>query len=313
MFFRFLYIALILLTTSGYSQSMHKYHYTGSDGQRVYLPLGKVSFADKVAHFRIGYPKPISIFRDSSQALYQPDYKGYNSPDFISLGCKGSIILKFTDNGFMNMKGHDLIVFEVGPSRERSLVEVSTDGREWHTAGITQGGTSKLEFDDRKIDPNLIFYYVRIRDVKDECTGKSAGADIDAVAAINSVIRLTVNADVLFDVAEHKLKSSAKETLDSLANAINVVGKATILIEGHTDSDGEEEYNMKLSENRCNSVRRKLQKLLSSQGTYHFEIKPYGENNPRVENSSEENKQINRRVEIMVLPPKDYFDSIPDK
>jgi outer membrane protein OmpA-like peptidoglycan-associated protein len=212
----------------------------------------------------------------------------------------------------MNMKGDDLIVFEVGPSKERSLVEVSTDGRKWLTAGITQGGTSKIDFDDRKIDPNLVFYYVRIRDMKDECTGKSAGADIDAVAAINSVIRLTVNADVLFDVADHKLKPSAKETLDSLAKAINVVEKATILVEGHTDSDGEEEYNIRLSENRSNSVRKKLQKLLSRDGEYHFEIKAYGEQKPRVENSTEENKQINRRVEIMVLPSQHYFESLPD-
>jgi outer membrane protein OmpA-like peptidoglycan-associated protein len=149
--------------------------------------------------------------------------------------------------------------------------------------------------------------------MKDECTGNSAGADIDAVAAINSVLRLTINADVLFDVDEYTLKSSAKQTLDSLAASINVVENATILIEGHTDSDGDTEYNMKLSEDRCNSVRDKLHTLLSGQGTYHFEIKPYGESKPRVENTTEVNKQINRRVEIMVLPSRDYFESLPDK
>ena len=312
MYSRFFHIALILLATTCIAQTEAKFNYTGSDGKRIYLPLGKVSFADSVISFHMGFPRPNKIFRDSTQTLNRPNYQGYNSPDFLSLGCKGSLILKFSDNGFMNLLGPDLAIFEVGPARERALVEVSEDGQKWYTAGITKGGTSKIEFSDRNIDPNKIFYYVRLRDLKDECTGKSAGADIDAVAAINSVIKLTINADVLFDVDEYNLKSTARQTLDSLAKAIKVVDKGTILIEGHTDSDGEDEYNFKLSENRCKSVHKKLEKLLAA-GDYHFVIRAHGESRPRVENSSDENKQINRRVEIMVLPPRDYFESFAEE
>jgi len=301
-----------LLSQSGFAQIPQKYYYSGSDGTRVYFPLGKISFADTVLKFRMGFPRPLTKYRDSSQCLSKPNYMKYSSPDFVSLGCKGDIIVGFTDNGFMNLKGPDLYVFEVGPSRERTLVEISADARKWYTAGIISGGTSKIDFAEKNIDSTIIFYYVRLRDLKDECSGKSAGADIDAIGAINSVMKLTVNADVLFDVGQYGLKSTAKSTLDSLANAISSIENATILIEGHTDSDGDEEYNLTLSENRCNAVRRKLMRLTRKSGKYTFNIQAYGESKPRIENSSEANKQINRRVEIMVLPPKDYFDSIPD-
>lgn len=309
MYFRLFHIVLILLGARCFAQPEARFNYTGSDGHRIYLPLGKVSFADSVVAFNMGFPRPITIFRDSTQALNRPNYKGYNSPDFVSLGCKGSLVLKFNNNGFMDLLGPDLAVFEVGPARERALIEVSEDGEKWYAAGMTEGGTSKVDLSNSGIDPNKIFYYVRITDLKDECTGKSAGADVDAIAAINSVLRLSVNADVLFDVDEYNLKSSARQTLDSLARAIRVVEKGTILIEGHTDSDGEEEYNLELSENRCRSVHKKLESMLVEHGDYHFEIRAYGESKPRVKNTSDENKQINRRVEIMVLPPRDYFES----
>ncbi len=310
---RLFYIFLLLLAYTGFAQPEQKFNYTGSDGKRIYLPLGKVSFADSIVEFRMGFPKPKTIFRDSTQALHKPNYQGYNSPDFVSLGCKGSLTLKFNNNGFMNLLGPDLAIFEVGPARERSLVEVSEDGVEWFVAGMTKGGTTKMDFDNSKVDPNKIFYYVRISDLKDECTGKSAGADIDAVAAINSVIKLTVNGDVFFDVDKYTLKPSAKKTLDSIAGTIKIVEKATILIEGHTDNDGEEEYNMELSRNRCNSVHMKLKELLASAGEFQFEVRAYGESQPKVENSSDENKQVNRRVEIMVFPPSDYFESFAEE
>jgi len=313
-FTRYLFIALltVLLSQFAVAQIPQKYYYTGSDGTRVYFPMGKISFADTVLKFSMGFPRPRSKYRDSSQCLSKPNYMKYSSPDFVSLGCEGNIILGFTDNGFMNLKGPDLYVFEVGPSRERTLIEISSDGRNWLTAGITSGGTSKIDFSKKNIDSTIVFHYVRLRDLKDECSGKSAGADIDAVGAINSVMKLTVNADVLFDVDQYKLKSTAKSTLDSLAEAISTIENATILIEGHTDSDGDEEYNLKLSEDRCNAVRKKLERLTRKNGNYTFRIQAFGESKPRMINTSEENKQTNRRVDIMVLPPEEYFDTIPD-
>lgn len=281
--------------------------------ESIYLPLGKISFADSIVHFRMGDPPPLKKYTDSQQSLHEPDYKYYEDATFLSLGCKGSLTVAFTNNGFMNLPGNDLYIFEVGPTREAAKIEISQNGTDWIYAGTIAGGKSIIDLDNQHISPDIVFYYLRITDLKDLCKSKSAGADIDAVGAINSVIKLTINADVLFDVAKFNLKKSANKTLDSLSNIIRQVDKATILVEGHTDSDGTDEYNYELSKNRCRSVIKKLKFLFRNNFNYDYEAISYGETKPKVDNDTDSNKQINRRVEITVLPPKDYYDSILKK
>jgi len=74
-----------------------------------------------------------------------------------------------------------------------------------------------------------------------------------------------------------------------------------VSINGHTDSDGKDAYNLKLSLNRAFAVKSYL--------TSNYSISPsllkvvgYGEGLPLVPNNSQANKQINRRVEIVTLP-----------
>ena len=278
--------------------------------ESIYLPLGKISFADKLIEYKVGTPPPIQKYRDSIQCLHEPNYKNYQTPNFISLGCGGSLTVEFTDNGFMNLPGDDLYLFEVGPSKEPAKVEISQNGNDWIYAGKIAGGKSSIDLSKAGIDDETVFYFLRITDLKDLCKSKSAGADIDAIGAINSVIKLTIDADVLFDVARYDLKETAKKGLDSLAESIRQVDKATILVEGHTDSDGDDSSNMLLSENRCISVKNRLIEIFGENSLYEFEVKPYGETKPRFPNDTEENKQQNRRVEVTVLPPKDYYDSL---
>jgi outer membrane protein OmpA-like peptidoglycan-associated protein len=281
--------------------------------ESIYLPLGKISFADSLISYRVGFPTPIQKYRDSTQCLDEPNYKRYLIPNFISLGCGGEIVVKFTDNGFMNLKGNDLYIFEVGPSREPAFVEISENGLDWIYAGKISGGKSSIDLTDANIDKETVFYYLRVTDLKTLCKSKSAGADIDAIGAINSVIKLTIHGDVLFDVAEFELKESSKNALDLLVTTIRKIDKATILVDGHTDDDGSEEYNLELSEMRCKTVVEKLKNLFDENTSYDYEIRPFGESKPRAPNTDPENKQLNRRVEITVLPPKDYFESLPDK
>ncbi len=278
--------------------------------ESIYLPLGKISFADKLVEFKVGSPVPVKKYRDSLQCLHEPNYRNYQTPNFLSLGCSGSLTVEFTDNGFMNLPGEDLYLFEVGPSQEAAKIEISQNGTDWMYAGKIAGGKSSLDLSNVGIDTETVFYFLRITDLKQLCKSKSAGADIDAIGAINSVIKLTINADVLFDVAKYDLKETAKQSIDSLKTSIERVDKATILIQGHTDSDGDELLNMALSENRCISVKDRLMLIFGENSQYEYEIKPYGESKPRVPNDSEENKQQNRRVEITVLPPKTYYDSL---
>jgi len=285
--------------------------YYKTDRQKtVYLPLGKISFADTIVEFNIGQPLPIEKYRDSSQCLHEPNYKNYQTPNFVSLGCGGSLTVKFTDNGFMNLPGDDLYIFEVGPSKETATIEISQDGQDFIFAGKISGGKSSLELSDVGIDSETVFYYVRITDLKEVCRSISAGADIDAIGAINSVMEITIDADVLFDVAKYDLKETAFQKLDSLSKIIKIVDKATLLFEGHTDSDGDEVSNMRLSLNRSLSVKSYLEALFGKEAQYDYKIHAFGESKPRVPNDSKVNKQQNRRVEIKVLPPEDYYENL---
>lgn len=309
--FRFLPFLILLLSGSVlFSQNKDKNYYRIDRYDRVYLPLGKISFADKVVAYKVGDPAPLKKYQDSSQCLHEPNYNNYHTPNFVSLGCGGSLIVEFTDNGFMNLPGDDLYIFEVGPSRESAQIDISENGTDWIFAGKIAGGKSSIELSDAGINEETVFYFLRITDLKDICKSISSGADIDAIGAINSVIRLTINADVLFDVAKYDLKDTAQNSLDSLSKIIKKVDKATILIEGHTDSDGSDELNMELSKNRCLSVKERLSEIIGEHSGYDYEVIPYGETKPKVPNDSDSNKQINRRVEITVLPPKDYYEGI---
>src|SRR5690554_6177588 len=307
---KFLILLYLLLSGSiQFAQNITGKYYKIDRYDKVYLPMGEISFADRLVTYQVGHPAPNKKYRDSTQVLHEPNYSNYHTPNFASLGCGGILVVEFTDNGFMNLPGDDIYIFEVGPSREAAKVEISEDGEDWLYAGLITGGKSPIDLSDVGIDEDTVFYFLRITDLKSLCRSISAGADIDAIGAINSVIQLSVEADVLFDTSKYELKESAQIKIDSLVQDIRKVDKATILIEGHTDSDGSEEMNLELSKNRSLSVKQRLSDVLDS-SKYDFEIQFFGEGSPKVPNDTDTNKQTNRRVEIMVLPPKEYYESL---
>jgi len=310
--FIFFFWIFLLSTVWNYIYSQSGKTYVINRHKSIYIPLGEISFADSIVNFSLGNPLPYKKFRDSSQALNEPNYITYDKPRYVSLGCKGSLIVAFTDNGFMNLQGNDLYVFEVGPSKESAIVEISENGKDWIFAGNITGGESIIDLEDQNITSDKIFYYVKIIDQKGVCNSKTAGADIDAIGAINCVIKLTFRSELLFDFDKYELRPSSDLILKELSETIKKVKSATILIDGHTDSDGKGEYNLALSQKRCLSVEKELKLLLGEKGSYDYELTSLGENQPKALNNSKGNKQINRRVEITILPPKSYYNSLKD-
>ncbi|MBA3985681.1 MAG: OmpA family protein [Flavobacteriales bacterium] len=306
-FFHF-YLFSLLVFNSVTSQELgiEGKEYASSKGEPIYMPLGKISFADKIVSFTIGKPHAQEEFSNPLEALGEPNYTHYKVPRYVSLGCGGQLTLEFTDNGFMDMEGPDLYVWEVGPSEEDFLFEISKDGKEWRSLGRIDGGKSYIDIAPAIQEENEIFYFVRLTDLEHICNGDTPGADIDAVGTISGVIKIELNADVLFDSARFNLKPEANIILENLANKILQVGIAEILIEGHTDSDGSAAYNQELSQQRANSVLNKLKEILIK-GEYLYKTKPYGKTKPIATNKTEEGKQMNRRVEIIVLPHKDFY------
>jgi OmpA-OmpF porin, OOP family len=103
--------------------------------------------------------------------------------------------------------------------------------------------------------------------------------------------------DVLFDTGRATLKPGAYATIDRLANALKEVPSRTVMIEGHTDSVGSEQYNQALSEQRAQSV----QAALMQRGVDASQIRTagMGEALPVASNDSAGGRQQNRRVEVV--------------
>jgi outer membrane protein OmpA-like peptidoglycan-associated protein len=110
---------------------------------------------------------------------------------------------------------------------------------------------------------------------------------------------LVVNmADVLFDTGKFNLRPEAREKLAKLSGIVLAHPGLNLAVEGHTDSTGTQEINMKLSDQRANAVRDFLIQEGLSADT--LTARGFGEDVPVADNSTAAGRQKNRRVEIIV-------------
>ncbi len=106
--------------------------------------------------------------------------------------------------------------------------------------------------------------------------------------------------DINFELDSYQLKEIAKSTLEPLVNYVDKLGENdyVLLITGYTDDLGESKYNQRLSRNRAKSVAVHL--LHQGISKNLLKIFGKGELDPIYPNDSEEHRQKNRRVEILV-------------
>lgn len=114
------------------------------------------------------------------------------------------------------------------------------------------------------------------------------------------VPRLTLDSSLLFDQGSFDLKPGILAEFQNVADFIRFHGPSKLIIEGHTDSDGDEDYNSTLSTRRAEAVRQTLITEYDFIGNEMLEARGYGEERPLVENDSDENKALNRRIEVVV-------------
>jgi outer membrane protein OmpA-like peptidoglycan-associated protein len=112
---------------------------------------------------------------------------------------------------------------------------------------------------------------------------------------------LIVNlSDVLFDFNKATLKPGAREKLSKLAGILLAYpGGYRIEIEGHTDAIGSEEYNLKLSQARAESVSEYLKQASISPAKI-IAVRGFGKSKPVASNDTDAGRQVNRRVEIII-------------
>lgn len=103
---------------------------------------------------------------------------------------------------------------------------------------------------------------------------------------------------VLFETDQATLQTGAQRTVQKVAEFLNQYPERKILIEGFTDSRGNEDYNQKLSEERAQAVRDLL--VSSGVDSQRVEVQGYGEQYPLASNDNSAGRQQNRRVEIVI-------------
>lgn len=110
--------------------------------------------------------------------------------------------------------------------------------------------------------------------------------------------RIRVN-NIYFDFDRSTLRQESNVELDQMVSILRSNLNIRLRIEGHTDDKGEAAYNIKLSQDRAAAVKSYL--IAKGIDASRIESVGLGKSNPSVSNTSEENRQLNRRVEFVVI------------
>ncbi|WP_431133346.1 OmpA family protein [Psychroserpens mesophilus] len=114
------------------------------------------------------------------------------------------------------------------------------------------------------------------------------------------VVTFDENSGVYFDTNKYNINNASQETLNKLANVFVEFPDTNILVVGHTDNVGAEDYNMTLSKNRAYAVTNYLVGKGLNSG--RFTTNWFGESQPMHDNSTAEGRAKNRRVNVAILP-----------
>ena len=135
------------------------------------------------------------------------------------------------------------------------------------------------------------------------------GAKVDSIRDANNLkaLKVTFDSGILFKTGKSTLNTSAKDALTKFAKILVENPTMDIAVMGHTDNVGEDDYNLKLSEDRAMAVYQYLldKGIVKSRLNY----KGFGKSKPIDDNQTETGRQNNRRVEFIIL--KNTFSAPP--
>ena len=115
------------------------------------------------------------------------------------------------------------------------------------------------------------------------------------------VVTFEDGSGVYFDTNKYNINTASQETLNKISGIFQEYGDTNILVIGHTDSTGDDAYNMTLSKNRANSVSNYL---ANNKGISRSRLNTnwFGETKPIYDNSTTTGRAKNRRVNIVIVP-----------
>ena len=177
-----------------------------------------------------------------------------------------------------------------------SNVNNDSDGDGVSNIDEKNAGTNPLDPNDK---PEVKKEEPKVQNTENNATTISKVDDTtksNIEAEIKDILKLH---KIEFELNKSTLTPKGREIVDKVAKVLKKYPNIKVRIEGHTDSGGKAEYNLKLSQDRVDTVKAELVKA----GISADRLKPigYGETKPLVPNDSAENKAKNRRVEFKVI------------
>jgi outer membrane protein OmpA-like peptidoglycan-associated protein len=164
--------------------------------------------------------------------------------------------------------------------------KLATLAAEQARAEQAEGELARLRAEHEKSRAELTATLSRLTKVREEARG----------------VVVTLPGNIYFNFNKADVKPAMRMQLTKIAKALAAVPDQHLLIEGHTDSVGSNEYNRSLSESRAQSVQKIL--LTGGVPAERMDIKGYGESKPIADNDTPSGQAQNRRVEIVLVPTK---------
>ncbi|MGQ4277367.1 OmpA family protein [Pseudidiomarina sp. E22-M8] len=136
------------------------------------------------------------------------------------------------------------------------------------------------------------------REFREELSGSGVEVIRDG-----DTIRLQLPSNITFGTDSTAIASNFDPVLNDVARVLQKYEKTTMVVEGHTDSTGSAEYNQRLSENRALAIHKHLNR--NGVDGRRITTIGFGEAQPVATNETQSGRQLNRRVELRIVPNRE--------
>ena len=230
--------------------------------------------------------------------------------------------LKRADTAFENGESVELIRHEAYVARRNAEIglEMTSEARAREELSQAEARRNQVQLEARTVEAERSQMLAEQRAAEAEAAQSEArAAQSEAEVATEEANRLAEEleaqrtkrglvltlGDVLFDTNGADLKEGAEVSIDRLADFMRENPERRLLVEGHTDSRGADDYNEELSEERAESVTEAL--IDRGVASERLRSVGLGESYPRASNDTPAGMQQNRRVEIVISNPDGTF------
>ncbi|WP_235898526.1 OmpA family protein [Parahaliea maris] len=149
---------------------------------------------------------------------------------------------------------------------------------------------------DKALPDDTVGYYLDVQTAKLQ-TLQHGGLQVRREA---DHIRLVLPGSGSFDTGSASLTPAIQTTLDELASLLREYDLSLVLIAGHSDNQGDPNYNLQLSRERARAVGRYLNR--HGVDTQRLVVRGFGDSHPVADNATEEGRTANRRIELELWP-----------